>query len=64
MSSDESVVPDAKVAQKLVEQFAEITNTDEALAQFYLQDRHWDLQVLQFVNCYCKAYEQSTTTYA
>lgn len=31
--------------QSLVEQFAEITGTDEACAQFYLQDRKWDLEV-------------------
>src|SRR3989442_10444635 len=31
------------IAQQLVEQFVKITNTDEALAQFYLQDREWKL---------------------
>lgn len=28
-----------------MEEFAVLTNTDEALAQFYLQDREWDLEV-------------------
>ena len=31
--------------QKHVEQFAALTNTDEACAQFYLQDRQWNLEV-------------------
>jgi len=31
--------------KSLTEQFAEITGTDTALAQFFLQDRKWDLQV-------------------
>ena len=34
---DESNLPDAVTAQKLVHEFEGITNTDEALAQFYLQ---------------------------
>ena len=44
MSDDESNLPSAAECQKRVEQFAEITQTDEALAQFYLQDRDWHLQ--------------------
>ena len=39
-------VPDASTASALVSQFAEITGTDVACGQFYLQDRNWDLQVL------------------
>nr|XP_027207911.1 tyrosyl-DNA phosphodiesterase 2-like [Penaeus vannamei] len=37
-------IPDVATCQSLVEQFAEITGTDEACAQFYLQDRKWDLE--------------------
>lgn len=37
-------VPDASTASALVSQFAEITGTDVACGQFYLQDRNWDLQ--------------------
>ena len=44
--SDEGFVPNAKEAADLVSQFAEVTGTDTACAQFYLQDRDWDLQVL------------------
>lgn len=46
-------IPDVATCQKLVEQFAELTNTDEACAQFYLQDRQWDLQ--RSVNAYFEA---------
>ncbi|KAG8224088.1 hypothetical protein J437_LFUL001782 [Ladona fulva] len=34
----------AEKCQALVEKFAEITETDEACAQFYLQDRQWNLE--------------------
>lgn len=45
MSDSESDdIPDVETCQKLTERFAEITGTDEACAQFYLQDRNWDLQ--------------------
>nr|CAD7569763.1 unnamed protein product [Timema californicum] len=37
-------IPDRETCQKLTEQFAEITGTDEACAQFYLQDRDWNLE--------------------
>lgn len=43
--SEEEYIPDAKTATELVNRFAEITGTDTACAQFYLQDRKWDLQV-------------------
>ena len=48
-SSDEhpvEYVPNAKEATELVAQFAEVTGTDTACAQFYLQDRNWDLKVI------------------
>jgi len=45
MSGEESDdLPSAQECQKRVEQFSEVTNTDEALAQFYLQDRQWNLE--------------------
>lgn len=51
-SQTEGFVPDAKQAGELVNQFATITGTDTACAQFYLQDRDWDLQVtLLAKNC-------------
>jgi len=34
----------ADECQKRIEQFSEITQTDEALAQFYLQDRDWNVE--------------------
>nr|CAD7440518.1 unnamed protein product [Timema bartmani]CAD7457834.1 unnamed protein product [Timema tahoe] len=43
-SEEEHNIPDRETCQKLTEQFAEITGTDEACAQFYLQDRDWDLE--------------------
>lgn len=47
MSRDEAVeyIPDGKIATELVNKFAEVTGTDTACAQFYLQDRNWNLQV-------------------
>ncbi|KAG8187623.1 hypothetical protein JTE90_027033 [Oedothorax gibbosus] len=42
-SSDSDDIPDVAECQRLCEQFAEITGTDSACAQFYLQDRSWDL---------------------
>ena len=38
-------VPTKEVAQFLVAEFAQITGTDTALAQMFLQDRQWDLEV-------------------
>ncbi|MPC14935.1 Tyrosyl-DNA phosphodiesterase 2 [Portunus trituberculatus] len=43
-SDNDDNVPDVATCQKRVEQFASLTNTDEACAQFYLQDRQWDLE--------------------
>lgn len=42
-----------------------LTNTDEALAQFYLQDREWDLEVgeggrLCKGSCYLWSYVKNT----
>ncbi|XP_057370776.1 tyrosyl-DNA phosphodiesterase 2-like [Daphnia carinata] len=42
--SEDGYVPNAKEAADLVTKFAEVTGTDTACAQFYLQDRDWDLQ--------------------
>ena len=41
MSDD---VPSADECQARVEKFAQITQTDEALAQFYLQERDWNVE--------------------
>ncbi|KAJ9588028.1 hypothetical protein L9F63_028160, partial [Diploptera punctata] len=51
--SDESDIPDRETCQRLTEQFAEITGTDEACASFYLQDRKWDLE--RSVNAFFEA---------
>ncbi|XP_069705027.1 tyrosyl-DNA phosphodiesterase 2-like [Periplaneta americana] len=57
--SDESDanIPDRETCQKLTEQFAEITGTDEACAQFYLQDRGWNLE--RSVNAFFEATQNS-----
>ena len=34
-----------EICQKLVEEFVLLTETDSALAQFYLQDRNWNLRL-------------------
>lgn len=44
MSDEESKIPDRATAQKLTEDFAEITKTNEALAQTFLQDHEWNLE--------------------
>ena len=36
-SEDESCIPDAKTAQARVKEFESVTNTDEIMAQMYLQ---------------------------
>lgn len=51
--SDDEDIPDVKICQERVEKFAEITGTDEACAQFYLQDRKWDLE--RSVNAFFEA---------
>lgn len=43
-SSVEGFAPTAAQASDLVKQFAAITSTDTACAQFYLQDRDWNLE--------------------
>ncbi|XP_076031726.1 tyrosyl-DNA phosphodiesterase 2-like [Oratosquilla oratoria] len=50
---DEDNIPDRETCQKLVEQFAEVTGTDEACGQFYLQDRNWNLE--RSVNAFFEA---------
>lgn len=40
---DDVICLDGDSCQKLVEEFVKITDTNEALAQFYLQDREWKL---------------------
>ena len=52
-SSVAEFVPTAAEAQKLVSQFATITDTDTACAQFYLQDRKWNLEVKPCEASYC-----------
>ncbi|KAK3925650.1 Tyrosyl-DNA phosphodiesterase 2 [Frankliniella fusca] len=52
MSEDEDI-PDVNICQARVEEFAKITGTDEACAQFYLQDRKWDLE--RSINAYFEA---------
>lgn len=47
---EDSDVPDGKTCEERCQMFAEITGTDTALAQFYLQDRSWNLE--QSVNAY------------
>lgn len=42
-SDSEANIPDGATAQKLVKEFEGITNTDEAFAQFCLQEADWDL---------------------
>ncbi|CAG2175408.1 unnamed protein product, partial [Oppiella nova] len=44
--------------QKRVEEFVRLTQTDEALAQFFLQDRDWDLQ--RSVNDYLDSMDGQT----
>ncbi|XP_065562736.1 tyrosyl-DNA phosphodiesterase 2-like isoform X2 [Artemia franciscana] len=41
--SDEEI-PEAAECQRLVENFVEITDTNEAVAQCFLQDNHWELE--------------------
>ncbi|XP_065318305.1 tyrosyl-DNA phosphodiesterase 2-like isoform X3 [Gordionus sp. m RMFG-2023] len=42
-NEDDLSVPPVKICEELCQNFAKITKTDTALAQFYLQDRKWDL---------------------
>lgn len=43
-SDTDDDIPPSDVCQKLCEEFAAVTETDTACAQFYLQDRKWNLQ--------------------
>lgn len=38
-------IPEVEVCDHLCKEFASITGTDSACAQFYLQDRKWDLEM-------------------
>lgn len=42
-SDSDSDIPEVSVCKRLCEEFAEVTGTDTACAQFYLQDRKWNL---------------------
>ena len=44
---EESKAPDGVTAQRLVKEFESVTNTDEILAQFYLQENDWNLTKVQ-----------------
>jgi len=57
-SSDEMSAPDGATAQKLVKEFESVTNTDEILAQFYLQENGWDLS--RAVNVYFASKSENT----
>jgi len=41
--SEEVAAPDGATAQRMVKEFEAVTNTDEILAQYYLQENGWDL---------------------
>ncbi|XP_037081097.1 tyrosyl-DNA phosphodiesterase 2-like isoform X2 [Pollicipes pollicipes] len=41
--AEEDNIPDAATCQERCSEFASITGTDEACAQFFLQDHEWDL---------------------
>lgn len=41
--AEDDGVPDSLTAQKLCKEFEHITNTDEIMAQMFLQDNAWDL---------------------
>jgi len=43
-SEEDTSVPDALTAQKLCKEFEAVTNTDEIMAQMYLQENGWDLR--------------------
>lgn len=49
-SIENEILPSREECQTLTEQFAEVTGTDTALAQFFLQDRQWNLE--KSVNAY------------
>jgi len=41
--TEDTSAPDGATAQKLVKEFESVTNTDEIMAQYYLQEHDWDL---------------------
>ena len=44
-SDDCAIIPDREECDRLCKEFAEISNTNSALAMYYLQDRDWSLEV-------------------
>ena len=57
---EDNSAPDGETAQKLVKEFEHVTNTDEIMAQMFLQDNSWNLsQALNsFFNKKCEKIEQ------
>ena len=45
-SDDCIILPTTEECDKLVRKFAKATNSDTSLAMYYLQDRHWDMEVI------------------
>ena len=48
VSDDEANLPSAAECDARCKEFAAITATDSACAMFFLQDRDWNVQVIQF----------------
>jgi len=57
-SSDEDAadLPSAAECDRRCKEFAAVTGTDSALAMFFLQDRHWSLQVGVAFICPCSLF--------
>ena len=56
--SENDNLPSGPECLRRCQEFATVTNTDSALAMFYLQDVEWDLEVkyllaLEFIHCIC-----------
>jgi len=64
--TEESWAPDGATAQKLVKEFEAVTNTDEILAQMFLQENSWDIS--KALNTYfaskCEAVEAANSAAA
>ncbi|XP_059172986.1 tyrosyl-DNA phosphodiesterase 2-like [Physella acuta] len=58
--TDEANLPSRMECEERCQTFAEITNTDTALAMYYLQDRDWDVQ--RAVDDYFNANREDTGT--
>jgi len=63
---EESKAPDGVTAQRLVKEFESVTNTDEILAQFYLQENDWNLTkaLNTFFSEKCEAGEAASSSAA